>query len=51
MRITFESEGETLVGNLFLPDAKPAGAVTPRLPRSPPRPRVHAARAATRVRS
>ena len=27
MRFTFQSEGETLVGNLFLPEAKPAGAV------------------------
>jgi hypothetical protein len=26
MRFTFESEGETLVGSLFLPEAKPAGA-------------------------
>jgi len=27
MRFTFESEGETLVGKLFLPEAQPAGAV------------------------
>ena len=27
MRFTFESEGNTLLGNLFLPEAEPAGAV------------------------
>src|SRR5262245_54518672 len=27
MRVAFQSEGETLLGDLFLPDAKPAGAV------------------------
>ena len=27
MRFTFQSDGETLVGNLFLPEAKPAGTV------------------------
>src|SRR5262245_5352024 len=26
-RFTFQSEGETVVGSLFLPEAKPAGAV------------------------
>jgi fermentation-respiration switch protein FrsA (DUF1100 family) len=27
MRFTFQSEGETLMGNLFLPEAEPAGAI------------------------